>query len=69
MNNKLKLTENNEVVLSTVEEKRYSEDELDMKMNELLCDLLIKNRKSSLINNPNTNAIAQYIMDWTKENS
>jgi len=64
----LKLTPDNEVIASIVEEKMYTAKEVDMKMNELLCDLLVTNRNVKLLSIPNTNDIAQFIMDWSEKN-
>jgi len=66
--NTLVINEDNQVIISPVEKKMYSKEELDMEMNGLLCDLLISKRNRSLINNPNSNAIASYVIEWIKEN-
>lgn len=40
------------------------DNKLDFEFNRLLNDVLIKKRKSSLINHPNSNKIANYINNW-----
>lgn len=64
----IKVNSYNEITCHPVVEKMYTREELDMEMNLLLRDVLTFQKDKHLLRNPSSNNIAQFVIDWTKEN-
>jgi hypothetical protein len=66
--NEPKVNSNNEITIHPIKEKMYTKDEVDMLMNAILTDTLVFKNNRELLKSPHSNAIAQHVIDWVKEN-